>query len=113
MTRKSVTVTVADVEQHDDGFPFQYGTPLAEAIAKLNEIAEKIPEQYRATAVMEVDSVSGYEGSHYAHIEVAYTRPETDQEMADREQRERFMQDRQRDKELAVLEALKAKYPAA
>jgi hypothetical protein len=97
--RQRVTVTVVDADQYDGDFP-------------LSKIANSVPAEYRAIATLELDSVYSYGDSHYAHIKVAYTRPETDEEMGERKQRARLKEEQQRDKELAVLAALKAKYPA-
>src|SRR5581483_5199751 len=86
--RGKVRVTVCNQERCDEG-PFNFGESysdgsLAKVLKSLEAIRDSIPEPYRAKARCEIDSNSGYEGSHYAHIEVTYERPETDEEWAKR-----------------------------
>lgn len=82
--RATVTVTVANHQLYDDG-PFYFGETftdgsLNKVIASLEAIRDSIPPEYRDAARCGIDSESGYEGSHYANIEVTYSRPETDEE---------------------------------
>ena len=95
-------VTVFDQEQYgDDWFPDK----LVEAIAWLNGKLLEIPEEYRDTAKIDVDSVSSY-----AHVEIVYTRPETDEEADYRIKVENQRQENIRRSELETLNRLKAKY---
>lgn len=48
----------------------------------------KVPEEYRDIAVLEIDSVGGYEGEHHTEATIYYDRPETDAERKNRQQRE-------------------------
>lgn len=114
--RKSTTVTVADQERYDGG-PFEFGASytdgtLDRVIESLEKIRASIPAQYRNKARCEIDSESGYEGSHYAHIEVSYERQETDEEVIERvkidRERARIMESAER----AQLDSLKSKYSA-
>lgn len=73
----------------------------------------EIPEQYRDNAIINISSVSGYEGYSCAHIEIAYKRLETDQEEQIREGQEQAREDSVRRRELNELSKLKAKYPDA
>ena len=98
---------VFDNEQYDGEWPPENA---AECVAWFSRKLEYIPEEHRATAKIEIDSVGGYEGEHYARIQIYYDRPETDDEMAERETYERRYQEEVVAKELQTLAALKAKY---
>jgi len=81
--RGSVNVVVFRGEKYDDNFP-DTGSLFAFA-DWLQAVIASIPEEYRSVAEIEIDSTSGYKGSHYATIEISYRRPETDEEWAARE----------------------------
>lgn len=51
----------------------------------LRERFDRVPEEYRDTAILEIDSVGGYEGEHHTEAEIYYSRPETDKERQQRE----------------------------
>lgn len=102
-----IRITVFDKERHDGEWPPE---DAAGAIAWLSEKLESIPEAFRSTAKIEFDSVGSYEGSHYARIEITYSRPETDEEETNRMQAEEARQHRQRQEELDTLARLQAKY---
>lgn len=104
---KQTRVTVFDKEQYDGEWP---PTDMTECVAWFAGKLETIPSEYRATAKVEIESVSVYEDSHYARIEIYYDRPENDGEMAAREAEERCRQEAQKEQELRTLAALKAKY---
>lgn len=115
--RWMIKVVVADQEQYGAG-PMTWGGEHQEGsldavVGALIAIRESIPEEYRASASCEIDSVSGYEDSHYAHIWVGYTRPATSEEIAESEalaaQRNRMREQEER----ATLARLKAKYGSA
>jgi hypothetical protein len=59
---------------------------LAEAIEWLQGILATIPEEHRDSAKIEIDSTGGYEGSHYATIEIEYSRPPTEADIAERKE---------------------------
>lgn len=112
--RRKTTVHVVDQQRHDSG-PFQFGASYADGslgkvIASLQKIRDGIPKQYRAKARCEIDSKSGYEDSHYAHVEISYERPETDAEVIHRVQIERERSRIAENKERAQLVALKSKF---
>lgn len=107
--RSSVTVIVYQGEQYDDGFPDL--CRLIDVIGWLNDLLQSIPSEFRGDAKCEIDSRSGWEGSHYATIEISYRRPETDEEMVQRHAKERARIDVRAAEEIAALKALKAKYP--
>lgn len=56
----------------------------ADFLAWWQEKIEAIPEEFRDTATIEIDSRSGYEGSHDPCIKIGYWRQETDTELATR-----------------------------
>jgi hypothetical protein len=53
-------------------------------IAWLNDLIEQVPTEFQEGVYVELDSTSGYEGTHYATVKVAYRRPETDEELGHR-----------------------------
>ncbi len=100
-------VTIFNQEIYDGEWPPQ------NAIACLKWFTDKInsiPEEYIDNAEIEFDSVSGYEGEHYAHISISYTRPETDEEKLKREESTKAMAERTKANELRQLAELKLKY---
>lgn len=114
--RKTTTVYVARHERHDDG-PFEFGASYTDGtlnavIESLDKIRDSIPREYRAKARCEIDSESGYEGSHYASIEVSYVRPETDEEVVARVKIERERSRIERLTDEAKLRHLKKKLDA-
>ena len=113
MKTHQTKINVCDVEQYDDGWPTKDTTLLVNVIAWFNSKLCEIPGQYRANARCEIDSVSGYEGEHYGHIEISYERPETDAEKARRivDEESRIGSTRQR--EIDLMKKLQAKYPDA
>ena len=110
----STKVTIVDQERYDGG-PFEFGSSyesgsLNRVIDSLLAIKEQIPAEYRDIARCEISSSGGYEGSHFASIEVNYERPETPDETVDRERQEQAtILDAER-KQRATYEALKAKF---
>lgn len=101
MTKKQETrITVFKQERYDGQWPPEHGNSfIAWFQAKLNEI----PEEHRGNARIELDSQSGYEGSHYASIEITYRRMETEEEAKSREaEEERSRQDAIADAEARV-----------
>lgn len=105
--KKIITVTVFNKERYDGEWPPE---DAAGAIAWLSEKVESIPEAFRSTARIELDSAGDYEGPHYARIKITYSRPETDEEETNRMQEEEARQQRRRQEELDTLARLQAKY---
>jgi hypothetical protein len=102
-----VRVTVFDQEQYDGDWP--HDDALA-CLGWFQSKVDKIPAEYRDSATIEIDSRSGYEGSHYARIRICYWRPETPEETAERNAKiERNLRDREAQERLQ-LAALSAKY---
>lgn len=105
--KKQVNVTVFDKEEGDGEWPPEDASGfIAWFVGKI----ETIPEEHRAAAKIEIDSASGYEGDHYGHIEISYSRFETDEEEERREGEEKRYMENQKNRELQQLAALKAKY---
>ena len=89
--------------------------PEKNAIAFLAWFEEKInsiPEEFRGSAEVEIDSVSLGEGSSYALIEIYYSRPETKEEAKARELKQHDKAELLKQRELRQLEELKRKYGA-
>lgn len=105
--RKQKRVVVFDQEMYDGEWPPENAV---ECVAWFSRKLAYIPEEHRASAKIEINSVGGYEGDHYPRIQIYYDRPEMDDEMAAREEFERRYQEEQRAKELHTLAMLKAKY---
>ena len=104
-----IKVEVFNEEQYDGEWPSENG---AEFIAWFQEKLESIPQEFRGSAKIELDSVSGYEGSSYASIEIYYYRPETEEEAKVRESKSQYRAELLRQRELRQLEELKRKYDA-
>lgn len=91
-------------EQYDANFP---PSNLKAFINHFVEIYNSIPEKYKDSAEIEIDTTSSYD-SYYAEIEVRYTRPETEQEYALRigdEEARRKLRENQERAQLAILQA--------
>lgn len=107
--RQQKQVVLFDEEQYGGGWPPRNAT---EYIAWFTEKLECIPAEYRATASIDIDSVSSYEDSHYARIQITYIRPETDEEVVIREAQEQAREAARKAFDLKQLAALKEKYGA-
>jgi hypothetical protein len=94
------------VEQYDGEWPPK---DAAGFMAWFQERLDDVPPEHRATARIELDTTRSYEDS-YAAIEISYTRMETDEEEAEREQAAAAKADLIRAQELRTLAALQAKY---
>lgn len=107
-----ILVRVVSQEQYDSG-PFDFGSgsdgSLVEVVNSFAHLVEMIPPEHRAQARCEIDSASGYEDSHYARITVEYTRPATDQEIAEAVAHREAMAANDRNRDIAAFQALKAK----
>lgn len=79
-------------------------------LAWFQDYIDSVPDERRDTLRIELSSESGYEGSHYASIEISYTRPETPEEVFIRLAKRTELVAQNEREELAALAALKAKY---
>lgn len=105
--RATKRVSVLDAEQYEDGFP---PGKLPDFMAWLAEHINRIPEEYRASAEIEIDSRGSYEDSHYATIKISYVRPETDEEWDARKANVMSRVRQAEEQERKAYEALKAKF---
>ena len=71
----------------------------------------EIPEEYRATASVEIEAEASYEDSAELKYRITYKRPETDAERMARQADESHAAENQRAFELEQLKLLRAKYP--
>lgn len=76
----------------------------------IENLLKQVPEEHRARAEIDVDSIGGYEGEHHTEVSVYYWRPETDKEMAEREAELLKYAEEQRQRDLRTIAALKAKH---
>lgn len=104
--RAEKTVVFFDENQYDGEWPPENAIECVEWFA---EKLTSIPAEYRNTAMIEIGSNSSYD-SDYGHIMISFTRPETDEEMAEREGRESRRKRAEEEYERMQLMALKAKY---
>lgn len=74
-------ITVLSIEQFDEDWPPSDGL---EFIQWFGTKIEPIPVEYLDSVRVEIDSIEGYENSHYARIEITYRRPETADEVTAR-----------------------------
>lgn len=106
MDRRAVDVSVCDVEQYDAGWiPYN----LAEAITWLQRHLVAIPEEYRASATIDINS-TGYYDSQYAQIKIGYVRPENNEEVAGRVAAAQWAIKIAEDREREQFERLRAKF---
>lgn len=105
--RKLAQVVVFSKEKYDGEWPPE---DAAGFLAWLQEKLSKIPPEHMASAKVEIDSASSYEDSHYASLEITYWRPETDEEMAWRQEEIRRQEEMRRARDLDLLAHLKARY---
>lgn len=83
--RKTKYVLVTHAASYDAKPDFVFDGPVEAMILSLQVIRDKIPAKYRAEATAEISS--NYDEST-VELTVAYYRPETDEEMNDRFQKE-------------------------
>ena len=105
---------IVSQEQYDGG-PFDFGASYQEGTLKavidsLLSIRDEIPKEFWGTARCGIDSVSGYEGSHHARIEVSYLRPATEEEINAVKERDRRQAENAKAIERAMYEELKRKF---
>lgn len=102
-----IKVNVIDAEQYDEGFP---PSGLLDFSKWLQSKIDAIPEEYRETAQIEIESVSSYEDTHYASISINYWRPETDEEIEARVQKERIRREAEEEKARQTYEKLRQRF---
>lgn len=97
-------------------WPYSWGddfrVSLKYFIGKLQEILDEIPAEFRDSAVIEFDTTgSDYEYSR-GEMYVEYDRPETDEEVRQREDDARKREEEKQQSERRQYETLKRKYEA-
>lgn len=109
--RQELRIVLVNAEQYDPGFPPE---PYSDFLEWLDDLVKAVPAEDRNRVTIEFDSTPSYYDSHYACVEVTYRRPETDDEWEARKMRVTAEwaahEEAQKQKELAALAALKAKY---
>ena len=103
--KKQITVTIYDYDNARSSPPGNLVEYIAWLQAKLNEI----PEEFRPAARTDIYGSDSY-GSGVLCYTIEYDRPETNEEEAARENADRVKADAVRQRELATLAALRAKY---
>lgn len=104
--RQKVWVTVYKGEWGDDDWPPENAV---EFLTWFQSKMAKIPAGYRGDAVVRIGSRACFD-SDVPTLEIYYTRPETDDEIRARIMAERREREQVRQRELAMLRALQAKY---
>ena len=94
------------IGQYDDEWPPE---DAAGFMAWFHKRLDDVPPEHRATARIEIYSEENY-GSSKATIEFSYTRPETDEEEAERKREAAARAESHRAQELRTLAELQAKY---
>lgn len=107
--RETKTIIIVASREYDADFP---PTNLQECASWFADQLAKVPVEYRSTARVEFEVVDDYESSRYVTITVAYRRPETDEEEADRLLKQRKLSKYEEEKR-ELLAKLKAKYEGA
>jgi hypothetical protein len=115
--RRKTTVHVVNQECYDGG-PINFGASytdgtLLKVIASFQKVLTSIPKEYRKKARCQIDSESGYEGSHYASVRIEYTRPENDDEVVERVKIERERERLAKRAKQAQFEQLKSELETA
>ena len=100
-------VSVCGVEEGYNGWPSRNAD---EFISWLSEKLSDVPDEFRESAEVVIGSSCGYEGDSNAEIAIFYYRPETDAEMMARIDEEERRRRHEKEREIRLLNALKAKY---
>jgi len=102
-----IKISIFDKEQYDGDWPPESASGFIEWF---NSKLKNIPEEYRSDARIELDSVSSWEDSSYASIEIYYYRQETKEEEKSRANKESVKQTVVESRERAQLKKLQDKY---
>jgi len=106
MRDRKIQVTVFDKEQYSgDDWPSSNGY---EFIKWFTDKLESIPEEFKKDAVFDLDATDSY-GSPYVTLELYYNRPETQEEISDRQARYKNTKVIQKNNDIAEFERLKKK----
>ena len=102
----TVTLFQASIFDGDDWPPGD----LIGAIAWMQEWLDQIPEEFRPSARIEIESEGAYKDTHHPRIEISYLRPETAEEEAERAANRALARAQAEARERKQYEALKAKF---
>ena len=96
---------------YDRGKPYSTSPPenLIEHIKWLEEKLQSIAEEFRESAVVRIYADEGY-GDPTLIYKIWFSRPETDHEESTRERQDQARDEAVRERELAELAKLRAKY---
>jgi hypothetical protein len=83
---------------------------LRELITTLSDVLLSVPEEYRDNATYEFNYDSNYGDSYYPTVEISYTRPQTEDEIASMGKLERVRLEKARDQRRAEFLKLKAEF---
>lgn len=84
---------------------------LIDAIAELQSVLQSIPEEYRSTAYICMETGQhDYSDSYYSVQIIRYTRPENEAEAAERIKKEQIRNSRQEIQDRALYERLAARF---
>lgn len=103
--KKNLTV-MRKFRKDDNEWPSE--SPLG-FIEWFQDLLKDIPEEYRASARIEITSEEQY-GDSVSVIILTYSRPETDKEQSRREELAASLAEARKKRELAMLETLQKKY---
>lgn len=104
--REITTVEVLGLDVNSD----DESLPLIALIEDLQAALEKIPAEFRDTAVL---NIRGYGDYVHVYADVKYKRPETDEEFADRKRWLKSLDDESHDRDLREYARLKQKFREA
>lgn len=94
------------VHEWDEGFE----VPATDFIRQMSDLLETVPPEFRAGTIVEFDRHGSDHDYAAGEISMYYSRPETDEEMQEREKRAKERSRRAEATERAELARLKAKF---
>lgn len=103
--RATTVVVVVDIDLDGESTSI----PINELLMLINDALEKIPEEHRATAAL---NVRGYGDYVSIYADISFTRPETDKELADRRRWLKSIDDEREDRDRREFARLQRKYVA-
>jgi hypothetical protein len=106
MERGTIRVVVYEAEQGEHAWP---PAGLSDFTAWLQSQVESIPAEHRGTATIELGKTI-LDEDFVCGVVIAYTRPETDEEVKAKEDRAQRLVEQQRLHELRQLSELQAKH---
>lgn len=105
--RKMIKINVCCVES---GYPEWPSKKASQFIEWISERLAEIPAEHRDTAEINITALGYYDSDNSSEINIDYYRPETDAEMAARIDLEERRRRIEKEREIRLLNLLKAKY---